>query len=124
MFGSNSSSDKDAWNRRRDENHDTLRTLMHAGKLDLDPNDTQLNDEILLITYGPDTRGAIKITPKRDMKTELGGSPDRLDALIYSVIDSSPLVNNSLAGVPKGTVVNVDPWALLNQKRHAPGMPM
>lgn len=124
VIGSNSSSDKDAWNRRRDENHDQLRTLMHAGKLDLDPNDSLLRDEILLITYGLDTRGAIKITPKRDMKTELGGSPDRLDALIYSVIDSSNLTGNSLANTPKGTIVRVDPWAMLNQKRHGPGMPM
>ena len=83
--GANSSTDRDRWRNRRAENHDNLRRLMVDGLIDLDPQDVTLRDELLGLTYELDTRGAVQITKKADMKSVMGGSPDRLDAVIYAV---------------------------------------
>lgn len=124
VVGSNMSTDKDAWQLNRDENHDALRRKMHEGLIDLDPADTLLRDELLLITYDLNNRGAIKITKKRDMKTEIGGSPDRTDALIYATIDTGPLVNNPLGNLNKGDPVTLSPYELLQLQRGGPGWPI
>lgn len=84
IIGSNSSSDKDRWANRRAENHDSLRRQMVDGLIDLDPLDTILRDELLGLTYELNNRGAVQITKKADMRNIMGGSPDRLDALIYA----------------------------------------
>ncbi|MFT2658036.1 hypothetical protein, partial [Escherichia coli] len=63
--GARRSSDKTRWKKWRDEVHDHLNTLMKDGKIDLDPADTQLRDELMLITYKL-LDGAIKIDPKAD----------------------------------------------------------
>jgi hypothetical protein len=82
--GANSSTDRDRWNRRKEENYDTLRRQLVDGEIDLDPADTVLRDELLVVTYDFDNRQAIKITPKKEMRSLFGGSPDRLDAVIYA----------------------------------------
>ena len=117
------STDKDQWQLNRDENHDNLRRLMHEGKIDLDPADTLLRDELLLITYKLNNRGAVKIDGKRDMKTALGGSPDRADALIYAALDTSALLENPLNGMQVGDQVVVDPWQALEMEVNGAGMP-
>lgn len=89
--GANSSNDRDRWDRRKEENYDNLRRQLVDGLIDLDPNDAVLRDEILLVTYGFNNRGAIKITPKKEMRSQFGGSPDRLDALIYATVDVTEL---------------------------------
>lgn len=85
--GANTSTDRDRWNRRKEENYDTLRRQLVDGEIDLDPADTTLRDELLVVTYDFDNRQAIKITPKKEMRSLFGGSPDRLDALIYATCD-------------------------------------
>jgi len=66
--------------------------------VDMDPTDTQLRDELLVITYKLDLRGAVQITPKDEMKGELGGSPDRLDAVIYALADLDHIVSGPQPG--------------------------
>lgn len=124
VIGSNSSDDRDEHANARAQDHDNLRRMMHDGEIDLDPEDTALRDELLLITYELDTRGAVKITKKRDMKTLLGGSPDRADAVIYAVKDTSPLLENPLGHLHKGDVVSLSPWDLLALSREMPGYPL
>lgn len=99
------SSDASRWLNSRAENHDRLRTLMVDGKIDLDFEDTELAEQLMNLTYKFTPRGAIQISSKDDMKTVMDGSPDRLDAAIYSVFD----VDSLLGRVPVGTVVTVDP---------------
>lgn len=86
VIGSNSSSDIRQWRNWRDEIHAYFGDRMRNGELDIDPDDTQLRDELMLITYSL-VSGAIKIDKKSDMKTVLGGSPDRADAAMYAVLN-------------------------------------
>lgn len=85
VIGSKSSSDISQWRNWRDEIHAYFDDRMRDGDLDIDPNDTQLRDELMLITYKL-VSGAVKIDKKADMKSALGGSPDRADAAMYAVL--------------------------------------
>jgi hypothetical protein len=122
VMGAASSADKDRWERARDENHDQLRELLHEHKLDIDYDDVALRDQLLAVTYELNNRGAVKIAKKSDMRSEMHGSPDRLDALIYATISTRALLDTQ--AVQKGDIVLQDPWAMLNAVRHAPGMPI
>ncbi len=110
ISGGNRSADPDRWANARAQNHDYLRELMLEHKLDIDYNDVALRDQMRVTTYETNKRGAIQITPKKELRTEMHGSPDRLDALIYAVVDTTPLTSGPLAGVPKGSRIEVDPW--------------
>lgn len=114
IVGSKSSADIARWRNLRDEVHDFFALQMKDGLLDLDPEDTQLRDELMLITYDI-VSGAIKITPKRDMKTMLGGSPDRADAAMYAVYNTSALTENPYAGLEPGAELRTSPWAVLEE---------
>lgn len=107
--GANASRDNQRWSNVRSYNHDYLREAMLAGKVDIDYEDKQLRDELIAISFKFNSRGAIQITPKDEMRTALGGSPDRLDAVIYAVVDSADLVDD---GPRPGEVVAFDPSQL------------
>ena len=114
--GGRKSSDPRRWAQSRSENHDQLRTLMAGdgttSRLDLDYEDKELRDQLLNVTYRfSKVSGAIQITPKDEMKTEMDGSPDRLDALIYSVIDTSQLFAPTSPYEP-GDIILHDPWEM------------
>lgn len=115
--GGTRSSDPRRWNRSRSEHHDTLRTLMATGKMDLDFADRELTEQLVNVTYKfTAIGGAIQITPKDEMRTVMDGSPDRLDALIYSVLDTSHLFKPPDA-VEVGDIVLQDPWEMLGASR-------
>lgn len=122
VMGAASSADKDRWERARDENHDQLRELLHEHKLDIDYEDSALRDQLLAVTYELNNRGAVKIAKKADMRSEMHGSPDRLDALIYATISTKALLDTQT--IQKGDIVLQDPYALLDTYRHGPGMPI
>lgn len=110
--GGTAASDNRRWAQYRAEIYDNLRSLM-AGDgvesyLDLDYDDEELRDQLLALTYRFNKRGAIQITPKDEMKTEMGGSPDRLDALVYACLDAEYLLNLA-SGPQKGDLVVLDP---------------
>lgn len=122
IIGSNMSPDRDQWSNMRSYNHDYLRGQMRDGLIDLDPADEKLRDELLIITYDLNNRGAVQITPKKIMRSEMGGSPDRLDALIYAVTDTASVT--AADAVTPGRVVYKDPWEMLNMERNGAGMPV
>ena len=126
--GANASPDSRRWNRTRSYNHDQLRTQMvgtgdsfaNGGRshidLDLD-GDRELRDQLVNTTYRfSPISGAIQITPKDEMRTEMDGSPDRLDALIYAVIDTTSVFTDPDAIQP-GDLVVLDPWEMLADYR-------
>src|SRR5690606_26589969 len=104
--------------------HDELRTGMVEGKIDLDYDDEQLRDELQLITFKFTNRGSIQITPKDDLKTEIGGSPDRLDAVIMSVVDVSPWTGRLPEGTPIVQERSEIPAFGLSDYLALPGRPM
>lgn len=117
------SPDISQWSNKRAYAHDSLRTQMMENTIDLDFEDEQLREELQIITFKFNTRGAVQITPKDDMKTEIGGSPDRLDAVMMSVVDMEPWTGNPLAGLSTGAVVHYDPYEMLSLTRDGSGMP-
>jgi hypothetical protein len=88
--------------------HDSLRTQMANGEIDLDYDDEELRDQLNIITFKFTNRGGIQITPKDEMKNEMGGSPDRLDAVIMAACDMSPWLGNPYNRLPLGAVVAQD----------------
>lgn len=123
-----SSPDGKQWSRLRDYAHDSLRTQMAEGEIDLDYDDDELREQLNIITYKFTTRGGIQITPKDDMKNEMGGSPDRLDSVIMAATDMSPWLGNPYNNLPLGSVVAQDREEIqdygLAEYIRAPGSPM
>jgi len=103
--GGHSAPDRARWANIRAYNHDFLRQKMSEGSVDLDYDDKKLRDELIGITYRFNNRGAIQITPKDEMRAALGGSPDRLDAVIYAVVDYKNFIDD---GPKRGDVVTFD----------------
>ncbi|HOY83215.1 MAG TPA: LAGLIDADG family homing endonuclease [Rhodoglobus sp.] len=107
--GARQSPDRRRWANARAHNHDQLREKMAAGQIDLDYDDGELKDQLTNLTYKLTTmQGAVQITPKDEMKTEMSGSPDRLDAVIYAAIDTRSLFA-SQNGPQPGDLVVADP---------------
>lgn len=124
VVGSKSSSDIAQWRNWRDEIHAYFGNLMHDGKVDIDPEDKALRDELMLITYTL-VSGAIKIDKKSAMKTVLGGSPDRADAAMYASLDTAVLMESPLGDdVAPGDVLSVDPWELMELERGSGDYPL
>lgn len=122
--GARRSPDPRRWANARAYNHEQLRMLMTDGMLDLDDEDRELTDQLVNVTFRfSKAQGAIQITPKDEMKTEMDGSPDRLDALIYSVIDTSSLFLPPDLIQPGDTVL-LDPWEMLQLSRDAADYPL
>lgn len=115
--GGTRSSDPRQWLNARAENHDNLRTLMAMGKIDIEYDDKELKNQLTNVTFKfTAQRGAIQITPKDEMRTEMDGSPDRLDALIYATLDAEALFR-AQEGPQPGDVVLMDPWEMLHEWR-------
>lgn len=107
MLGSAASPDNTRWLNARAHNFDSLREQMVLGKIDLDPNDKQLLDEIMMIQYKFSAKGAIQIESKDDMRSRGVKSPDHLDALVYAVADLEHVVKSPYADKRPGDVI---PW--------------
>jgi hypothetical protein len=123
------SPDLTQWGRKRAYAHDSLRKQMTNGEIDLDYDDEGLREELQAITYKFNSRGAIEITAKDEIKKGLSGqSPDRLDAVIMAACDMSPWTGNPWNQLPVGAVVSEDrseiPDYGLSEYLSGAGMPM
>lgn len=67
----------------RAESYWHLRKLLEDGKIDLPP-DEMLFDELMATNWFPTTDERIQIERKADLKTRLGRSPDRADAVVMA----------------------------------------
>ncbi len=109
IIGSQKSLDDRRWSNFRSQNHDALREKMRDREIDLDPNDTVLKDQLLAVTYKSNEKGALAVTPKKEMRSDMHGSPDRMDAVIYSIVDVSPAIEEP----ESNSVQSFDPWEIL-----------
>lgn len=64
-----------------------MQKMMRAGKLDLDPADEQLFNDLAGIQYQNDPKGRIKIESKDDIRKSGRKSPDAADAVWYATYD-------------------------------------
>ena len=76
----------DRFANRRAEVFWDLREALREGLLDLDPADELLAKQLQAIRFGENSRGQIQIERKDETKRRLGHSPDRADALAYSLV--------------------------------------
>lgn len=79
----------------RAEMHFAVREYLKDGGML--PDDEELQQELIAPEYDLDPRSRIRVTPKDELKSELGRSPDKADALALSVYQGKP------AFVPKST---------------------
>lgn len=61
-----------------------LRELLEDGDVAL-PDDRQLREELLSVKWSPDSKGRVAVESKDDLRSRLGRSPDRLDAVTMGV---------------------------------------
>ena len=115
MIGSAASPDKMRWLNARAHIYDELREAMVDGKIDLDPDDKTLLDEMLMIHYKFTPKGAIQIESKDEMRSRGVKSPDSLDALTYATADLSHIVNSKYGDKKAGDLVQYDYNILDNQ---------
>lgn len=108
MLGSAASPDNTRWLNARAHNYDTLREAMLDGRVDIDPDDKALMDEILMIQYKFSGKGAIQIESKDDMRSRGVKSPDSLDALVYAAADLDHIVNAPYAQHQPGDRIAFD----------------
>jgi hypothetical protein len=121
--GSWKSPDPSRWANYRAYMYDIFREDMLAGRIDLDYSDEvpgtgqkvgqDLRDQLLSIRYDFDSKGAILIEPKKEMRKRGVRSPDDLDAVIYShrrIVQ--PVVDDPIGGMNQGDTVLMDPYEL------------
>ena len=108
MLGSAASPDNTRWLNARAFNFDSLREQMLDSKIDLDPDDKALMDEMLMIQYKFSAKGSIQIESKDDMRNRGVKSPDSLDALVYAAVDLKHLIESPYAGKKQGDIVGFD----------------
>ena len=79
------SSDSERWHNLRAELWCKFRELLDPEKVGIGlPPDDELLAELASVKYKIDSRGAIQIEAKEDMKRRLGHSPDRADAVVLA----------------------------------------
>jgi hypothetical protein len=107
--GNAQSPDLDKWSNYRAFAYDSLRLKMANGKIDIDPEDTLLQDELGIIEYKFNlTRGALQIESKDDMRRRGVKSPDFADALMYACADLPIDPAHPVAAVPMGETFQVE----------------
>jgi len=77
------------FNNRRSESWWMMRKLMEDGLIDLDPEDTELAEELQRPRWYADLSGRICVESKEDMRKRGLKSPNRADAAIYSIVELS-----------------------------------
>ena len=87
MKAGNPSPDPSVWAQARSWWYDEFRKGMLDGRIDLSVLDSDLQDEIISQTYDINRRGALQVTPKKEMRRVGLTSPDHLDAAIMSFVD-------------------------------------
>lgn len=123
--GSPSDKGKVSYENIRAEMYFLLRDDMILGRIDLDPKDEDLINELSGIQYNETLKGKLKIESKRDMRSRGVKSPDHADACVYSRFPVESLTSG-LASLNPGEEVVVDPWDFVEFEMEwgAPGVVM
>lgn len=115
ILGSAASPDRTRWFNARAYNFDSLREQMLEGKIDIDPDDADLLDEMMMLRYKFHGTGSIQIESKDDMRGRGVKSPDNLDALVYASVDLSSVVGSPYKDKKPGDIITMDVNALDRQ---------
>lgn len=105
LEGAASSPDKTKYDNLRAYLYVSTKEQLAGGLIDLDPEDKELLDELALIRYKFAAKGGVLMEKKELMSNEIGGSPDRADALVYTVADLTPWTGNPWNALERGDLV-------------------
>lgn len=88
VLGSSASPDRYRWGNARTYRFDNVRENMYMGRIDIDPNDKKLEEELEMIQYSYKNRwNSMQVESKDDIAKRGLKSPDYADALIYALAD-------------------------------------
>lgn len=91
------------WHNARAFWWDNVRSKLRQGKIDLDPGDEDVQDELMTPRYSFNKQsGGLVIESKEDMKKRGVNSPDLADAFVFAATDLTPNDDSPLAGMNKG----------------------
>lgn len=108
MKGSRPSPDIYRWLNSRAYWYDKMREDMFTGKIDIDPNDKTLYEELEGIQYHFKNRyKSLQIESKEDMEKRGVASPDHADAAVYAAADMSYVTENPLGNYTIGDKVSI-----------------
>jgi len=96
----------------------SVRTLFELGQIDIDPDDKDLEEELLSLRYKPGDRGKITMESKDDARRRGVKSPNRADALMLAVCDPSGVVELDSTevdafGTANTTLVRPSTWSFM-----------
>jgi hypothetical protein len=108
MRGSQPSPDAGRWVNARSYWYDSIRERMFNREIDIDPDDTNLEEELEQIQYHFKNRySSLQIEAKEDMERRGIPSPDFSDAAVYAAADLSYLENNPIAKFKPGDKISM-----------------
>lgn len=116
MMGSAASPDRTRWFNARAYNFDSLREQMIENKIDIDPDDKQLLDEMLMLRYKFHSTGSVQIESKDEMRSRGVKSPDHLDSAVYAAVNLDYLFNDKMNGAKPGDKIILDPEIAFNNQ--------
>ena len=94
----------------RAESYWVTRQQLEAGTLDL-PRDEVLFDELLAIKWRPTADGKVQLEAKLELKSRIGRSPDRCDAVTMAVwAANDPNAYSDLTGFTNEGLTRLSPW--------------
>jgi len=114
MMGSAASPDRSRYYNARAYNFDSMREQMLNGKIDVDPDDKELFDEMMMLRYKFSQLGSIQIESKDDMRSRGIKSPDHLDAAVYATVNLDHLMASPYGDMKPGDKLYSDPEFLTN----------
>lgn len=108
MKGSRPSPDIYRWLNSRAYWYDKMREDMFTGKIDIDPNDTGLYEELEGIQYHFKNRyKSLQIESKEDMEKRGVASPDLADAAVYAAADMSYVTDSPIGNYAVGDKISI-----------------
>lgn len=103
VLGSQASPDRFRWGNARTYRFDNVRENMYSGKIDIDPEDRKLEEELEMIQYSYKNRwNSMQVESKDDIAKRGLKSPDYADALIYALADDLDQIASAPFGHYKG----------------------
>lgn len=121
-FGQRRAFDDDSYDSSRAELFFLLRDDMVLGRIDLDPEDTDLINELSGIQYEETNAGKLKIETKKEMRARGMKSPDHADAAAYARYPEE-MILAGLNALPAGTEVIIDPEDFFEEEEYTWGSP-
>jgi hypothetical protein len=123
IVGNAMSPDLDKWLNARAFYYDDMRQRMKNGELDIDPEDTALQDELGIIEYKfSKSRGALQIESKDDMRKRGVKSPDFADGAMYACADLGIDPTDPIHKLVQGSTFETlpDEWLFAHEREISP----